>query len=238
MEQPAIQPDPRDLLDPLDRPLLPRTALDGDAVVLAPSLLGCVLVSTVGAGPVAVRITEVEAYRGADDPASHAFRGLTRRNSVMFDEPGRLYTYFVYGMHWCANVVTGPSGRPSAVLLRAGEVVTGIDLATARRRPTTKPQHLARGPAGLASVLGLAAEQNGMDLCAAGSAVTMRPGTSLAAEAISSGPRVGVSVAADLPWRFWEADAPSVSAYRPGVVRRRRTVAAPDPHVPGEVPPI
>jgi DNA-3-methyladenine glycosylase len=208
-------------------PLLPRTALDGDAVELAPSLLGCVLVSMIGGGTVAVRITEVEAYRGADDPASHAFRGLTRRNSVMFDEPGHLYTYFVYGMHWCANVVTGPSGRPSAVLLRAGEVLTGMDLASARRRPTTKQHQLARGPAGLASVLGLAAEQNGLDLCSPESAVTMRRGTPIPAGSISVGPRVGVSVAAELPWRFWQADAPSVSAYRPGGVRRPRTVAPP-----------
>lgn len=211
-----------------DWPLLPRTALEGDAVELAPSLLGCVLVSTIGAGTVAVRITEVEAYRGADDPASHAFRGLTRRNAAMFDEPGHLYTYFVYGMHWCANVVTGPAGRPSAVLLRAGEVLTGASVAAARRRPTTKPHQLARGPAGLASVLGLAAEQNGMDLCAAGSAVTMRPGVSMPAGSVSSGPRVGVSVAGEFPWRFWQADAPSVSAYRPGVVRRPRTVAQQD----------
>lgn len=210
-------------------PLLPRTALDGDAVELAPLLLGCVLVSTIGTGEVAVRITEVEAYRGADDPASHAFRGLTRRNAAMFDEPGHLYTYFVYGMHWCANVVTGPAGRPSAVLLRAGEVVTGLAVAAARRRPETKPHQLARGPAGLASVLGLAAEQNGMDLCAADSAVTMRRGIPIPTGSVVSGPRVGVSVAAELPWRFWEADAPSVSAYRAGVVRRRRSVTPPDP---------
>ena len=210
-----------------DQPLLPRAALAGDAVELAPSLLGCLLVSTLGAGVVVVRITEVEAYRGADDPASHAFRGLTRRNAVMFDEPGHLYTYFVYGMHWCANVVTGPPGRPSAVLLRAGEVVSGIDLAGVRRRPATARAHLARGPAGLASVLGLAADQNGVDLCSAGSAITLRRGPAVAAESVRSGPRVGVSVAAELPWRFWEADAPSVSPYRRGVLRRRPGSSSP-----------
>ncbi len=215
----ATQPAPS---GPGDWPLLPRTALDGDAVELAPQLLGCVLVSSVGSELVAVRITEVEAYRGADDPASHAFRGLTRRNAVMFEEPGHLYTYFVYGMHWCANVVTGAPGRPSAVLLRAGEVVSGPAVAITRRTPTTKTQHLARGPAGLASVLGLGAGQNGVDVCSGSSAVTLRRGhTAVAAGSIRSGPRVGVSVAAELPWRFWEADAPSVSAYRRGVVRRR-----------------
>lgn len=216
-------------VDELDWSLLPRMALAGDAVELAPSLLGCLLVSTVGAADVGVRITEVEAYRGVDDPASHAFRGLTRRNAVMFEEPGRLYTYFVYGMHWCANVVTGAPGQPSAVLLRAGEVVTGTTVAAARRRPTTKQHQLARGPAGLASVLGLAAEQNGMDLCATESAVTMRRGRPTSADSIRSGPRVGVSAAADRPWRFWEAGAPSVSAYRVGGVRRPRAAVPLDP---------
>lgn len=230
-ERPATPAGPDHITD---WPLLSRAALDGDAVELAPSLLGCVLVSSIGGATVAVRITEVEAYRGADDPASHAFRGLTRRNAVMFDEPGRLYTYFVYGMHWCANVVTGSSGRPSAVLLRAGEVLTGMPVAGVRRRPATKPQHLARGPAGLASVLGIAAEQNGMDLCAADSVVTIRRGTPIPANSISSGPRVGVSAAAELPWRFWQAGAPSVSAYRAGGIRRPRVVSPPTPGAEAE----
>lgn len=228
----TTQPPTTGGLELAEWPLLPRTALDGDAVELAPRLLGRVLVSSVGAAVVAVRITEVEAYRGADDPASHASRGLTRRNAVMFEEPGHLYTYFVYGMHWCANVVTGPPGQPSAVLLRAGELVSGLAVASTRRTPTTRAQHLARGPAGLASVLGLAAEQNGVDLCSGDSAVTLRRGEPVAPESIRSGPRVGVSVAADRPWRFWEAGAPSVSAYRRAVVRRRPgMLAQPDPRL-------
>ena len=198
-----------------------RGDLAGDAVLVAPRLLGAVLVSDLPGGPVAVRITEVEAYRGADDPASHAFRGLTRRNAAMFDEPGHLYTYFVYGMHWCANVVTGPVGHPSAVLLRAGEVLQGLDVAVARRRPDTRPAHLARGPAGLASVLGLGAAENGLDLAAPDSPVRIHADRPVPEELIATGPRVGVSVGTEQQWRFWKRGAPSVSAFRPGVRRRR-----------------
>ncbi len=206
---------------------LPRSFLAGDAVSIAPWLLGRVIVSESAEGRVAVRLTEVEAYRGLDDPASHAYRGLTRRNAVMFDEPGHLYTYFVYGMHWCANIVTGPTGRPAAVLLRAGEVVAGHDLAASRRPDRTKPEHLARGPAGLASVLGLAADQNGLDLCAGDSSLALRTGTPPPAGLVSVGPRVGVNVGAELPWRFWESGAASVSAFRPGVKRRRAGKSTP-----------
>ena len=200
---------------------LARSALAGDAVALAPGLLGRVIVSDSPEGRVAVRLTEVEAYRGPDDPASHAFRGWTRRNAIMFDEPGHLYTYFVYGMHWCANIVTGPAGFPSAVLLRAGEVVVGQELAASRRSERTKPEHLARGPAGLASVLGLAAAQNGADLCAPAAAITIRAGRPLPNDLVMTGPRVGVNVGVEQPWRFWESGAASVSAFRPGVKRRR-----------------
>lgn len=204
-------------------PRLTRSSLAGDSVQLAPTLLGRVIVSDTPEGRVAVRLTEVEAYRGADDPASHAYRGLTRRNSIMFDEPGHLYTYFVYGMHWCANVVTGKVGQPSAVLMRAGEVVIGHELAASRRSDRTKRQHLARGPAGLASVLGLASEQNGADLCEPLALVSIRRGAPLPADLVVAGPRVGVNVGVDQPWRFSEAGAESVSMFRPGVKRRRPT---------------
>lgn len=202
-------------------PRLDRDRLTGDAVQLAPRLLGTVLVSDSAAGTVAVRLTEVEAYRGADDPASHAFRGLTRRNAAMFDEPGHLYTYFVYGMHWCANVVTGPAGHPSAVLLRAAEVLSGTEIASARRRPGVSAEHLAKGPAGLASVLGLAAAQNGSDLAAPRSAVRLYAGAAVPEQSIRTGPRVGVSVGTEQQWRFWQDGAASVSAFRAGVRRSR-----------------
>lgn len=201
---------------------LARSSLTGDAVLLAPSFLGRVIVSDTPEGRVAVRLTEVEAYRGDDDPASHAYRGLTRRNAIMFDEPGHLYTYFVYGMHWCANIVTGNVGQPAAVLLRAGDVILGHELAASRRSERTRPEHLGRGPAGLASVLGLARDQNGADLCDPDSAISIRSGTLAAEEVVTCGPRVGVNVGVDLPWRFWVAGAPSVSAFRSGTRRRQR----------------
>src|SRR5690242_13524716 len=138
-----------------------REALRGSALRLAPRLLGAVLVSDLGGAQVAVRLTEVEAYEGADDPASHAFRGLTGRTAVMFGPPGHLYTYFTYGMHWCANVVCGTDGVAAAVLLRAGAVVEGVDAARERRPAARRDSELARGPARLARCLGLGAEQNG-----------------------------------------------------------------------------
>jgi DNA-3-methyladenine glycosylase len=157
-------------------------------------------------GGVSVRITEVEAYDGTNDPGSHAFRGRTDRNDVLFGPPGRLYVYFTYGMHHCANVVVGPEGTPSAVLLRAGQVIEGHDLA-AHRRGTTKD--LARGPARLCQALGIDLEQNRLDLTRG--LLTMGD----APESVSTGPRVGLRLAHDRPWRFWVTGDPSVSAYRP-----------------------
>jgi DNA-3-methyladenine glycosylase len=159
---------------------------------------------------VAVRITEVEAYGGVNDPASHAFT-RTPRSEIMYGAPWRLYVYRSYGMHFCANVVTGPSEEASAVLVRAGQVVEGIEQAR-ERRPAVKDVQLARGPGNLARVLGLSLDDLGTDL--------LRPeGVRLGeppAEppAISAGPRVGVSKAADVPWRFWITGDPTVSAYR------------------------
>ena len=121
-------------------------ALTGDVLDVAPRMLGAVLRHTTGEGTVAVRITEVEAYDGQGDPGSHAFNGRTRRNQVMFGPPGHLYVYFTYGMHHCCNVVVGPEGAASAVLLRGGEVVEGLDVARSRR-PRSTDRDLARGPA-------------------------------------------------------------------------------------------
>jgi DNA-3-methyladenine glycosylase len=113
--------------------LLPRGFLAGSSLTVAPRLLGCVLEHETGEGLVAVVLTEVEAYNGSADPASHAYRGRTGRNAVMFGEPGHAYVYFTYGMHFCVNLVCRPEGTASAVLLRAGRVVEGIPLAAARR---------------------------------------------------------------------------------------------------------
>jgi DNA-3-methyladenine glycosylase len=179
--------------------VLSRPVLD-----VAPRLLGAILRH----GGVAVRLTEVEAYDGANDPGSHAYRGPTRRNQVMFGPAGHLYVYFTYGMHHCANIVCGSEGTASAVLMRAGEVVEGIDTARARRG-NHADRDLARGPARLCSTLGLDLTHNGLDLSTG--ALTLGP--SIGPERISTGPRVGLRHAADLPWRFWLTDDPTVSRY-------------------------
>lgn len=158
---------------------------------------------------VTVRIVEVEAYDGAGDPGSHAYRGRTARNEVMFGPAGHLYVYFSYGMHFCCNVVTGTPGTASAVLLRAGEVVEGVGLAE-ERRGTVKdlaPRDLARGPARLCQALALDRAANGLDL-----AEHLRLGEPPAD--VSTGPRVGLRLAADRPWRFWITGDSNVSAYR------------------------
>nr|WP_262853037.1 DNA-3-methyladenine glycosylase [Mumia quercus] len=176
--------------------------------------------ATLTHGDVTVRITEVEAYGGTSDPASHAFRGPTPRSAIMFGPPDVLYVYFSYGMHCCANVVVGEEGDASAVLLRAGEVVEGVEVARARRGGVPDVR-LARGPANLAQALGLTLAHNGSSL--AGPELVLRRAAQ-APEEVSTGPRVGVSQAADVPWRFWLTGDPTVSAYR-----RSPRAAAPRP---------
>jgi len=200
---------------------LERAFFEREVTVVAKDLLGRVVVSGDGDGRVAVRLTEVEAYRGRDDSASHSFRGPTPRTAVMFGPGGHLYTYFVYGMHWCANIVAGPDGNASAVLLRAGEVVDGIDLASSRRPTARAERFLARGPAGLATVLGLDGADSGADLCLPDSTIRLHAGSPTPDTAIRTGPRVGVATAADLQLRFWIADDPTVSAFRAWTPRRR-----------------
>lgn len=221
---------------------LTRAELTGDALDVARRLLGAVAVHDGPDGRVAVRLTEVEAYAGPADPGSHAFRGRTPRVAVMFGPPGHLYVYFTYGMHWCANVVCGTDGEASAVLLRAGEVVAGVDLARSRRPAARSDVDLARGPARLAGALGIARPHNGADLCGPapapgvadggpagdGASGAPHPGEGLWLEegepappgAVRTGPRVGVSGPGGdgerFPWRFWLDGEPSVSAYRPG----------------------
>lgn len=202
-----------------------RARLEAYAVEVAPLLLGAVLTHTTEDGTVAVRLTEVEAYSGlGEDPGSHAHRGRTARNEVMFGDAGRLYTYFTYGMHTCANVVTGPPGTAGGVLLRGGEVVAGLELARSRRTSARKDVDLARGPARLASALGIALADGGADLLGEG-AFSLRPAEPLPPDRIATGPRVGVAGpggdATAFPWRFWIADDPTVSQYRPAVQRRR-----------------
>ncbi|WP_375478182.1 DNA-3-methyladenine glycosylase [uncultured Jatrophihabitans sp.] len=198
-----------------------RRRLSGAATSVAPRLLGAVVTSSVGGARVAVRLTEVEAYEGLDDPASHAFRGRTTRTAVMFGPPGHLYCYFTYGMHWCANVVCGVDGVAAAVLLRAGDVVDGVDVAFARRPAARRPADLARGPARLATCLALDAAQNGIDLLAVDAEVQLGGVAARRPRTLATGPRVGITAAAHRPLRFWVPDAPSVSAYKAGGRKQR-----------------
>jgi DNA-3-methyladenine glycosylase len=195
-----------------------RQRLAGSAESAAPALLGALLTSELDGQLVQARITEVEAYEGELDPASHAFRGPTKRNQVMFGPAGRLYVYFVYGMHWCANVVCGPVGTAAAVLLRAGEIVEGEQHARDRTPSSVSTAKLASGPARLARCLGLSGNHTGLDLFDPRSPVRIE---ALGAPAsYLTGPRVGIAVAVEQPWRFWLPDEPSVSAFRPGGRKR------------------
>ncbi|MGY1840954.1 MULTISPECIES: DNA-3-methyladenine glycosylase [unclassified Modestobacter] len=203
-------------------PLLTADELLGPVDDVARALLGCWVVTDRPEGRVGLRLTEVEAYSGqGEDPASHAHRGPTPRAEIMFGPPGRLYVYFSYGVHWCANVVVGPEGRGSAVLMRAGEVVLGESLARNRRPAAKVVRDLARGPARLTQALAIGPDDRGADLLDPASRVRLHHGSEPGA--VSAGPRVGISVATELPWRFWETDAPSVSVFRPGGKPRRRT---------------
>lgn len=202
--------------------LLDRDFFDRPVDEVAPALLGCLLSRVTREGEVVVRLTEVEAYSGAVDPASHAFRGRTARNAVMFGRPGHAYVYFTYGMHFCVNLVCGREGTASAVLLRAGEIVVGEGLAAARR-PRSSVRDLARGPARLCQALAIDRGLNGADVCADsnGSLLRIRAGESVDQGLVRTGPRTGVSTGRETPWRFWIEGEPSVSVYRPHVPKRR-----------------
>jgi len=273
--------------------LLPRGFFAESSLEVAPRLLGCVLEHETGEGLVAVMLTEVEAYDGAADPASHAYRGRTGRNAVMFGEPGHAYVYFTYGMHFCVNLVCRPEGTASAVLLRAGRVIDGIPLATARRaagrngagrvaggrgrssdpgpgglrgsdgpggssgpgRSAGMPaagvtaagvaspaveRELARGPARLCQALAIGRDLDGADVCDPGSSLRIRPGPEAGpgqpVPDVSRSPRVGISAAADRPWRFWLTGDLTVSAYRPYARRARAKVISPPAGGDGTMP--
>ncbi len=184
---------------------LPRAFYARDALEVARDLIGCLFLFGAPGGLVGVRLVEVEAYRGSIDPGSHGYRGMTARTTVMFGPPGRLYVYFTYGMHWCANIVCGSSGQAAAVLLRAGEPVEGLELMRARRPGIKDDRLLAAGPARLTQAMGIDKRQNGATL--------LRGGELWCAEdrstdgwraAIASTRRIGLSPGKgdDLSWRF------------------------------------
>jgi DNA-3-methyladenine glycosylase len=172
---------------------VPRSMLTGDAPDVAPLLLNKLLVH----GPCVGRIVEVEAYR-EDDPASHSYLGRTRRTDVMFGPAGHLYVYFTYGMHYCANVVTGTEGYGAAVLLRAVSPVAGIDVMSERRGGR---RDLANGPAKLCQAFAIGPAHNGADLCTASDIGLYHDGTPPPTAPVV-GPRIGISKAMELPWRW------------------------------------
>jgi DNA-3-methyladenine glycosylase len=171
-------------------------------------------------GRVAGRIVEVEAYAGERDPASHAYRGRTARNAVMFGRPGHAYVYFTYGMHHCVNVVAGAPGQASAVLVRALEPLDGLDVMR-RRRGDVPDAALARGPGCVARALALSREDDGLDLTVGPLWISSQPARR-SGRPVLAGPRIGIRVAAERPWRFWLQGHPSVSGPRRGHARLRR----------------
>ncbi|GAA3793931.1 DNA-3-methyladenine glycosylase [Streptomyces coacervatus] len=211
------------MIAPPDRTPLPREFFDRPVLEVAPDLLGRILVRTTPDGPIALRLTEVEAYDGPNDPGSHAYRGRTARNDVMFGPPGHVYVYFTYGMWFCMNLVCGPEGKASAVLLRAGEIVEGAELARKRRLSARNDKELAKGPARLATALNVSRDQDGADACAPGDTpLRILTGTAIAPDQVRNGPRTGVAGDGGLhPWRFWIANDPTVSPYRAHVPRHR-----------------
>ncbi|MGW4715407.1 DNA-3-methyladenine glycosylase [Nocardia sp. NPDC004260] len=190
-----------------------------ELAVEPPAAARRLLGATLWSGPVGVRIVEVEAYGGDPagpwpDPASHSGRGRTKRNGVMFGPAGVLYVYLSYGMHTCINVTSGPDGIASAALIRSGEVVAGLETARARRPGAGSDLDLARGPGNLGGALGITLSDYGTPLLDPSSPIRLELDSPVDAAEIASGPRVGVSSAADVPWRFWLPGSRAVSVYR------------------------
>ena len=186
---------------------VPIDLLAGDPIKVAPKLLNLLLVH----GDRMARIVEVEAYRGMEDPASHAYRGPTKRNAVMFGPPGRLYVYFTYGMHWCANVVCEPEGVAGAVLLRAAAPVAGLDGMWSARRAARNERDLCSGPAKLCQAMGLNRDHDGADLLSADRGVSLVTDGVSPPVRPSVGVRIGIRQASEQPWRWWVPDDPNVS---------------------------
>ena len=194
-----------------------RSIFEAPATEVAPLLLGALL----EVDDVLLRVTEVEAYLGVgQDPGSHAYRRQGPKNSTMFGPPGHLYTYFTYGMHVCSNVVCSPEGEASAVLLRAGEIVDGVEIARMRRQTSRRDSDLAQGPARLTVAMGIGLADDGADLSSSRVRLTLPA----AASAFETSQRTGVSGAGGQPefaWRFYLPGEPSVSPYKAWVPKKR-----------------
>lgn len=183
----------------LDMHALPRAFFARDPRVVAPELLNKILVRDDGR---AGRIIEVEAYCGAEDPAAHTFRGLTKRNRTMFGPAGRLYVYFTYGMHWCCNTVCGPEGEGWGVLLRAVEPIAGIEQMRDARGRGRSDRELANGPAKLTQAMGIDGSFDGADIVVADRGVSVRTDGTPPPAWPRMDPRVGISCAKEFPWRW------------------------------------
>lgn len=191
--------------------VLTRAFYRRDSRVVAPELLNKVLVH----GSVSARIVEVEAYAGPDDPASHAYRGETVRNRTMFGPPGGLYVYFSYGMHWCANAVCGEERHGSAVLLRAGAPLTGLDHMRSRRAKARRDRDLCSGPAKLCQAFGIDRSFDGADLTAARGTITIIDDGVEPPDEPGVSERIGISAAVEQPWRWFVTGDPNLSRPAP-----------------------
>ncbi|HUR17470.1 MAG TPA: DNA-3-methyladenine glycosylase [Acidimicrobiales bacterium] len=189
---------------------VPRRFYRRDSPSVAPELLNKILVCGNRVG----RIVEVEAYAGAADAASHGFRGRTRRNATMFGEAGRLYVYFTYGMHWCANVVCGVEGEAGAVLLRALAPVKGVDEMRAGRPAARHERDLCSGPGKLCQALGISGTHDGADVVAGREGIRILDDGTVPPSSPEQGPRIGISVANEVPWRWWVPGDVNVSRHR------------------------
>ena len=196
--------------------MVERAFYEGGSVELAPLVLNKLLARRDSRGRVTIsgRIVEVEAYRGAEDPASHAYKGPTKRNATMFGPPGHLYVYFTYGMHWCANLVCSPEGVAQAVLLRALSPVTGIDAMRATRGARITDGNLLSGPARLCQALSITGDDDGADLVVGDKGLVLLDDGVAAPERPATSGRVGIRHAADVEWRFWVPGDPNVSKAR------------------------
>ena len=187
---------------------LPRRFYARDSRAVAPELLNKLLVH----GPLVGRIIEVEAYAGAEDPGSHAYRGQTMRNATMFGPAGHLYVYFTYGMHYCANVVCGEAGVGTAVLLRAAAPLEGLDTMRARRLCARRDERdLCSGPAKLCQALGLDRSFDGADLVSGDRGVWIADDGVAPPVVPAASRRIGLTAGAELPWRFYVSGEPGLS---------------------------